>query len=314
MKFSRAVTLLSFVASVCVLTTSHASVASNQSPQTKVAPAMVILHVRVTDPQDKPVRDVPQTSFQVTEDGIPQKIEFFTNEEVPLTYGLALDCSGSLRSQFPQVLQAAANIVNANKPEDETLVMSFISSDRIQMVQTLTSDKRLLFGALESLYIEGGQTAVIDAIYVGANYLAQQKAQPGKVRRKALILVTDGEDRASYYKQEQLFQLLGSTDTQMFIIGLTKDLQGKSRERAIVLLKQLATETGGRTYFPSSTAGIPFISNQIIDDIRKQYVIGYTPSGGDPAKAFHKVQVSIIGDPDKEKRAAITRVGYQARN
>jgi Ca-activated chloride channel family protein len=106
-------------------------------------------------------------------------------------------------------------------------------------------------------------------------------------------------------------QFLASTDTQIFTIALTKELKGKSREKAVKLLNQLGRDTGGRTYFPSSPGDVQRISNQIIKDIRTQYVIGYVPSAGDASKAFHKVEVSIAEGPNQEKRAAITRVGYQ---
>jgi Ca-activated chloride channel family protein len=274
---------------------------------------MVLLHVRVVDAGDNPVTDVPQSSFQVTEDGVPQKIELFMDQEVPLTYGLAIDASGSLRSQIRDVLGAATNIINANKADDETFLVRFISSDKIETLQTLTSDRQLLQNGLDSFYIEAGQTAVIDAIYLSADYLAKQMTEERRLRRRALILVSDGEDRASFYKQEALLQFLAKTDTQIFTIALTKELKGKSREKAVKLLNELARDTGGRTYYPTSPGDVQRISDQIIKDIRTQYVIGYVPSGGDAAKAFHKVEVSIAENPNQEKRAAITRVGYQNR-
>jgi Ca-activated chloride channel family protein len=313
MKLPRVIISLSFIASVVFLAISPAFVAGESQPQARVTPQMVLLHVRVVDPNDNPVTDVPQSSFQVTEDGVPQKIELFMDQEVPLTYGLAIDASGSLHDQIREVVGAAMNIVNANKPDDETFVIRFISSEKIETLQTLTSDKKLLLDAIDSFYIEAGQTAVIDAIYLSADYLAKQMTEARRLRRRALILVSDGEDRVSYYKKEALFQFLGSTDTQIFTIALTKDLQGKSREKALKLLNQLATDTGGRTYYASSKGDVQRISNQIIKDIRTQYVIGYVPSGGDAGKSFHKVQVSITEGPNQEKRAAITRVGYQNR-
>jgi Ca-activated chloride channel family protein len=299
------------IASVVILATSPAFVAGESEPQGKVTPQMVLLHVRVVDSNDNPVTDVPQTSFQLTEDGVPQKIELFMDQEVPLTYGVAIDGSGSIRSQIRDVLGAANNIVNANKPDVETFLVRFISSDKIETLQTLTSDKGLLLDAIAGFYIEGGQTAVIDAVYLSADYLAKQMTEARRLRRRALILVSDGEDRLSYYKQEALLQFLASTDTQIFTIALTKELKGKSREKAVKLLNQLGRDTGGRTYFPSSPGDVQRISNQIIKDIRTQYVIGYVPSAGDASKAFHKVEVSIAEGPNQEKRAAITRVGYQ---
>lgn len=279
----------------------------------QVPAQLVILHVRVTDPNDKAVLDVDKSSFQVTEDGVPQKIELFINHEVPLSYGLVIDASGSLHSQFQQVLNAAHRIVDSNKTVDQTFIIRFVSSSIMEVMQEPTSDKAELFKALDGFYIEAGQSAVVDAVYLSAQKLAGQKFSDSELRRKVLILVTDGDDRSSFYKQEQLFQLLASNDVQIFTIGLTKELKGKSHEKATKFLKKLGVDTGGRTFFAASSGEIERISSDIINDIRTQYVIGYEPSGGDPRKGFHKVQVSISENPNQEKRVAITRVGYQSR-
>lgn len=280
----------------------------------QVATQLVVLHVRVTDESEKAVLDVDKSSFQVTEDGVPQKIELFINHDVPLSYGLVIDSSASLHSQIEQLLNAAARIVKSNKPADQTFIIRFISSDIMEVMQEPTSDKAVLLDALDKFYIDRGQSAVVDAVYLSAQKLAGQKFSDAELCRKVLILVTDGEDRASFYTQEQLFQLLASNDVQIFTIGLTKDLKGSSRDKATKLLNKLGTETGGRTYFAAAPADLERISGEIIDDIRKQYVIGYQSSGGDARKQFHKVQVSISENANQEKRVAITRVGYQSRS
>lgn len=268
----------------------------------------VLLHVRVTDAANNPVRDVPQEAFHVTEDGTPQKIEVFMNEDVPLTYGLVIDCSGSMRSQLQQIVNAGKKIIDTNKAKDETFIVRFISSDKIETLQELTSDKQVLSNGLDTLYVEGGQTAVIDAVYLSAEYLAKARTDPNEVRRRALILVTDGEDRSSYYKKDQLSRHLTSTNTQIFTIALTKDVPKNKIDRAFGLLSQLATDTGGRTYFANTASDIERISAEIIRDIRTQYVIGYIPASGDSPKGFRKVLVSVGETPNQEKRVAITRV------
>jgi len=272
----------------------------------------VILHVRVTNPDDKAVLDVPQESFQVTEDGVPQKIAFFINKEVPLSYGLVIDGSGSMRSQINEILGAAGRIVSSNRPSDETFVVRFVSTDKIYVQQEATSNKTALFKALDQFYIEGGLSAVVDAIYLSAQKLAELK-DTGQLRRRILILVTDGEDRVSFYKQDKLFELLGENNIQVFTIALTNELKPSSRDKAMKLLTRLALDTGGRTYFPDSKTDIERVAAEIINDIRMQYVIGYEPTADDTRKDFHKVLVTITENPNQEKRVAITRVGYQSR-
>jgi Ca-activated chloride channel family protein len=287
-----------------VLTSGHANSLAQSDK-------MVILNVRVTDSQTKPVTDVPQERFQVTEDGVPQKITLFSNKQVPLSYGLVVDCSGSLRSQLPSVIQAATRIVNSNTNEDETFLVRFVSSPKLQVVQELTSDKEQLLNGLRGLYIEGGETAVVDAVYVSADKLTKLKSAPGQIRRKALVLVTDGEDRNSYYKAEDLFKLLGTTDIQIYVMGFTNELPEKSRPKALAFLNRLAMDTGGRAFISQARGDLTSFAEQLIQDIRTQYTIGYLPTNDTPA-SFHKVQVSITDDPTQEKRIAVTRVGYEA--
>lgn len=270
---------------------------------------MVILNVRVTDGLSRAVVDVDQSAFSVTEDGVVQKITFFSNAVVPLSYGLLVDSSASMRSQLNTVVQAGAKIVISNKPDDETFIVKFISTDKIETVQDVTSNKQLLIDALANLYVEGGQTALIDALHVSVEKLAKSKTE-NRLRRQALILITDGEDRKSYYKQAQLFELLANNDIQIYVVGLTKDLTGGVKTRAVELLTRLATETGGRVFFPQSPGDLAHIADQIVSDTRTQYVIGYLPSGNGADNSFHKVQVSIATNPEQEKRIAITRVGY----
>src|SRR5262245_52004270 len=158
----------------------------------------VVLHVRVTDSVSHAVVDVPENNFKILEDGIEQKISFFSKEEVPLSYGLLIDNSGSLRTQLNAVVTAAIRIVKSNKPTDEAFLVRFISSDKIQVVQETTSEQELLINGLEGLYVEGGATAVIDAVYLASEKLAKQSTSNTTIRRRALVLVTDGEDRESF--------------------------------------------------------------------------------------------------------------------
>lgn len=303
MNFRRLIALLLAIVIVGLLAISTASVAGQSQKQ-----QMVLLHVRVTDPNGKAVADVPQSSFQVSEDGVPQRIEFFLNDRVPLSYGLVIDNSGSLHEQIQKVVHATIRIVNSNTDSDETFVIRFISSDKIEVVQEPTSNKNLLIEGLNGLYIEAGQTAVIDAVYLSAQKLAAVKSDITQPRRKVLVLITDGEDRNSYYKEKELLKILNSVDSQVYIVGLTALVKPERREKATRLLNRIAGETGGRLFVPASPRDLERISDEIINDIRTQYVIGYVPTSS--SKDFHKVQVNLAESPNLEKRIAFTRVGY----
>ena len=282
---------------------------------------LVQLHVRVIDRNNRPIHNVPQNDFHVFEDGVPQKIETFTREEVPISYGLAVDTSGSLRSQLQSVIDAGKTIINSNKPGDETFLVRFISSDKIETVQDFTANKEMLLDGLDSFYVEGGQTAVIDAIYLSAEHVSQyRKGDEGDRRRRALIVITDGEDRNSFYKQEQLFARLREEDVQIFVIGFVNELEKEAglirkspREKAVNLLKKLASETGGRAFFPDSLAELPQIASEIIRDLRTQYVISYNPTNKEQDGTFRAIKVTVDQGSDSEKRIALTRTGRLAR-
>ncbi|HEX6718484.1 MAG TPA: VWA domain-containing protein [Pyrinomonadaceae bacterium] len=282
---------------------------------------LVQLHVRVIDRNNRPIDNVPKNDFHVFEDGVPQTIETFTREEVPISYGLAVDTSGSLRSQLQSVIDAGKTIINSNKPGDETFLVRFISSDKIETVQDFTANKELLMDGLDSFYVEGGQTAIIDAVYLSAEHVSEyKKGDEGDRRRRALIVITDGEDRNSFYKQEQLFARLREEDVQIFVIGFVNELDKDAgfirkspREKAVTLINKLATETGGRAFFPESIAELPQIANDIVRDLRTQYVIAYNPTNKAQDGTFRAIKVSVDQPSNSDKRIALTRTGRIAR-
>jgi Ca-activated chloride channel family protein len=287
----------------------------------RITAELVQLHVRVIDRNNRPIDNVPRGDFHVFEDGVPQTIETFTREEVPISYGLAVDTSGSLRSQLQSVIDAGKTIINSNKPGDETFLVRFISSDKIETVQDFTSNKEMLMDGLDSFYVEGGQTAIIDAVYLSAEHVSEyKKGDEGDRRRRALIVITDGEDRNSFYKQEQLFARLREEDVQIFVIGFVNELDKEAglirkspREKAVALINKLATETGGRAFFPESVSELPQIANDIIRDLRTQYVISYNPTNKAQDGSYRAIKVTVDQPSGSDKRIALTRTGRVAR-
>jgi Ca-activated chloride channel family protein len=282
---------------------------------------LVQLHVRVIDRNNKPIGNVAKGEFHVFEDGVPQTIETFTREEVPISYGLAVDTSASLRSQIQSVIDAGKTIVNSNKPGDKTFLVHFISSDKIQTDQDFTDNRDLLIDALDNLYVEGGQTAVIDAVYLSAEHVAEYKeGDEGDRRRRALIVITDGEDRSSFYKQDQLLARLREEDVQIYVIGFVNELDKDAgfirkspRDKAVNLINKLASETGGRAFFPESVSELPQIANEIVRDMRTQYVIAYNPTNKTQDGSYRAIKVTVDQPSDSEKRIALTRTGRLAR-
>ena len=281
---------------------------------------LVTLHVRVIDRNNHPINRLGKDEFKILEDGVPQPIFSFTEEEVPVIYGLAVDTSGSLRPQFNQVIDAAKTIINSNKKGDETFLERFISSDKIETIQDFTQSKDALMDGLDTLYIEGGQTAVVDGVYLAAEHVAEyKKGGDDDRRRRALIVVTDGEDRASYYTEAQLLQRLREEDVQIFIIGFVNELDADKglirkspRDKAVNLINRLASDTGGRAFFPQSISELPQIANEIVRDMRTQYVISYDPTNKAHDGTYRSIKVQVAQPAGSEKRIALTRSGRTA--
>ena len=286
----------------------------------RVNTELVTLNVRVIDRNNRPINNVSQNDFHVYEDGVPQPLEYFTREEVPISYGMAVDTSQSLRSQIQAVIDAGKTIINSNKPGDETFLVRFISSDKIETLQDFTPAKDLLIDALDNLYVEGGQTAVIDAVYLTAEHVAEyKKGDDSDRRRRALIVITDGEDRASHYSQERLFSRLREADVQIYVIGFVNELdrdrgliRKSIRDKAVNLINKLASETGGRAFFPESLSELPQIANEIVRDMRTQYVLAYNPTNKARDGSFRSIKVVVDEGSSRDKRIALTRNGRVA--
>lgn len=279
---------------------------------------LVNLNVRVVDRNNRPIGTLRQQEFKIYEDNVLQKIEFFSRAEVPTNYALVIDNSGSLRQQLEKVIEASKIIVDTNRKDDETSVIRFVSSDKIEVVQDFTPNKGYVTEALDNLFIEGGQTAIIDAVYLAAEKVLEHEKtrNPNDKKRRALILVSDGEDRDSYYKEQQLFELLRESDVQIYAIGFINDLSkeggfiGKSPQgKAKAFLENLAKETGGKVYFPAAVSELNQIANDISAELRTQYLVSYSPVNENKDGKFKNIRVVVDDGPNKEKRIAITRSG-----
>ena len=282
---------------------------------------LVNLNVRVVDRNNRPITKLSQSDFKILEDGVPQKIEFFSEGQVPTNYSLVIDNSNSLRSQIEQVIEASKILVAANRPADETSIIRFVSSSKIEILEDFTSNKTYLNEALDGLYTEGGQTAIIDAVYLAADRVSkyEQSAKEDDRKRRALVLVSDGEDRDSFYKETQLFQLLRETDVQIYVVGFVKELSEEKgfitkspQGKAKAFLERLAAETGGKAYFPNDVTELNGIARDIATELRTQYSIGYIPTNDKRDGTYRNIKVQIEDGPNKQKRIAIARAGRTA--
>lgn len=173
----------------------------------------------------------------------------------PLTYGLVLDNSSSLLIELPKVKEIAKLTVSSNTSDDETFIVSLIQKRKTALLVDVTTDKSVLLAGVNSLQREVGQTALIDGIYSSADYLLQLKNKIPD-RRYALVIISDGEDRASNYKPEKLLALLKQLKCPLFFVGFLYELdetggfvRESPRVKARNLIEQLTKETGGKAFF-----------------------------------------------------------------
>jgi Ca-activated chloride channel homolog len=289
----------------------------------RVDTELVNLNVRVVDRNNRSISNLSQKDFTVYENNVPQKIEFFGKAEVPTNYAMVIDNSGSMRLLIDKVIESSKIIIGTNRPADETEIVRFVSSQNIEVLQDFTASKEDLNDALDNMIIEGGQTAIIDAVYLAAQQVDEYEKtrNPNDKKRRALILVSDGEDRDSYYKEQQLFELLRESDVQIYAIGFVSELSkeggfiSKSPQgKAKAFLENLAKETGGKVYFPGSISELNGIAQDIANELRTQYTISYSPPGDVKPGTFRPIKVVVSDGPNKEKRIAVTRTGVQAEN
>ena len=284
----------------------------------KVDTELVNLNVRVVDRNGRPINDLRQGDFKVFEENQPQQIEFFSKSEVPTNYTLVVDNSGSLRQQLDKVIEAGKILVNSNRKDDETSIIRFVGNDKITIEEDFTPNKQDLIEALDNMFIEGGQTAVRDAIYLAAQRVTEYEKsnKTDDKKRRALVLVTDGEDRNSFYTEPQLFELLRESDVQIYVVGFVDDLDSDAgfirkspKAKAKSFLEKLANDTGGKAYFPTSVAELPAIARNIASELRTQYSIGYQPPLDVPPGTFRNIKVVVSDGPGASKRIAITKAG-----
>lgn len=276
--------------------------------------ATVHLHVIFTDEAGHSVNDVRREDVHVSENGAAQTISDFAQEEWPISYGLLVDTSGSMRERLDEVIGSAHAIIKENRPDDETFIMHYVSSDLIEVDQGWTSNVAALDESLDDLFVQGGLTATLDALHRGLTFATTPRGKDNQAtRRHALVIITDGEDRGSRQSNPDiLLARLRESDVQVFVIGLTRLVKEvRSREKALGLLTHIAQETGGRAFFPKTLAELPEVVKELTHDLHTQYVISYPPTNAARDGSFRKVQVTLA--QGKSKHNALTRAGYTAR-
>jgi Ca-activated chloride channel homolog len=263
---------------------------------------LVVLPVVVTDKQGRFVSDLDQERFTVYDNGRKMPVELFTNEDTPVTVGLVLDASGSMRHKIGYVVAAAVRFARLSNPDDELFAVRFNDDVRDALRDhhfVLAGDGAALESSLMAL-VPDGMTSLYDALMVGLD-----RAAEGTRSRKVLIVVSDGGDTASDATLDEVLARARASNVTIYTIGL---FEPDDPDRNPGVLKELAQTTGGERFLPRSAGPLMQACEQIAREIRSGYTLGYVPPARDGA--YHRLRVQV---ESSDRRLSVrTRPGYFA--
>ena len=276
---------------------------AQEGPVFRSDTSLVVLHLSVVDRDGKLVTDLPQSAFQVFEDGIEQQVKTFRREDVPVSLGLVIDNSGSMRDKRQKVETAALQLVKASNKQDQVFIVNF--NDEAFLDTPFTNDIKKLEEGLARIDTRGG-TAMRDAISMSVDYVKEA----AKLDKKVILVVTDGNDNTSSLSLEQLVQKAQQSEILVYAIGLLDEEERREAKRAQRALQALTTASGGLAYYPKEVGEVEQLALRVAHEIRNQYIIAYSPVNQIMDGGFRQIRVAVKG---RNRPVARTRTGYYAR-
>jgi Ca-activated chloride channel family protein len=269
--------------------------------QVSVSVDLVVLNATVRDQKGNPVTGLREEDFDVYEDGVRQSLRLFRHEDIPVTVGLVVDHSGSMRQKLPHVIAAARTFVQSSSPEDQMFVVNFNEHVTLGLPPAIlfTNRPEDLARAISDTPT-AGMTALYDAIFT-----AQERLAKGSRDKKVLMVISDGGDNASAHTLVEVLKAGERSGTLVYTIGI---FEPDDPDRNPAVLKRLAQESGGEAYFPAEFGDVVSVCARIARDIRSQYALGYV-SNTVPQAGFRTVRVVARGT-GKSKLLVRTRSGY----
>jgi Ca-activated chloride channel family protein len=272
---------------------------------------VVNLNVSVTNGQGQYVTRLTASDFAVFEDGVRQELTIFKHEDLPLSLVLVMDASASMTDKMKDAQSAAKRFLQTLRPNDQAELVQF--SDRITILQDFTSDVKLLEEAVHHAEASG-PTALHNALYVSLKDLANEKRKAGgELRRRAIVLLSDGEDTSSLVTDDQVLDLAKKTEINIYPILLrsnrTSDSTRPSFSQADYLLTTLARETGGQSFTPNSISELDKVYDRIAEELRSLFSLGYMSSNPRRDGKWRRIVVRVVGRDDLFIRH---KLGYYA--
>jgi Ca-activated chloride channel family protein len=280
-KIKVAVVLLLFTALTCVLS---AQQKPEQSPhRLNIDVDLVLATVTVTDRDNRFVTGLEKENFKIVEDKVPQDIVYFSSEDIPVSVGIVFDVSGSMKDKLKTAVEAAITFLKGGSPDDEYFLVEF--SDKptgSEFTNDITKlQQRFTFSKAK------GRTALFDAVYMGLN-----KLEDGTNTKRALLLITDGEDNRSRYTFSNVKEFIKEKDIQMYSIGLSNGPGDSTAEQGRALLRDLSSISGGESFFPPSIYHLEDTTRKIARELKYQYVVGYHSTNPSQDGKWRKIKVS----------------------
>jgi len=276
--------------------------AQDESPTFKSETRLVVLPTTVIDKNGHLVTDLTKEQFTVYENGVVQPITKFKREDVPVSLGLIIDNSGSMRDKRKQVATAALDLVKDSNPKDEVFIVNF--NDEAFLDADFKDDAAARERALTKIDSRGG-TAMRDAIRMSIDHLREG----AKKDKKVLLVVTDGNDNASIINLENLVKESQNSGVLLYAIGLLSQEERSEAKKAKRALDMLTEATGGEAFYPKDADDVDRIAHQVAHDLRNQYSIAYSPTNQRLDGSYRQIKVVVTG---ANKPVARTRSGYYA--
>src|SRR6266702_1133026 len=305
---SRRAAIIGATITLSLILSLHAQQSKNsgQSPTIKVDVDLTLVNATVTDPQSRVVTGLEREHFQLWEDKVEQKIEYFSSEDVPLSLGIVFDVSGSMKDKLSAARDAAVTFLKTGNPDDEYFLVEF--SNRPEVASDFTTDVSKLQSKLIFTPAKG-MTAMYDAVYVGL-----EKLKAGSNPKKALLLITDGEDNRSRYTFQNVKEFVKEQDVQIYAIGIVDQWNSQlgAGHTGRAMIEELSDLTGGRSFFPDSVYELEDICTKIAVELKNQYVIGYHSTNAAKDGKWRKLRLKINPPKGIQHLNVRSKSGYYA--
>lgn len=286
----------------------HQATPPSSGSTLRVPVDLVVLRASILNARGEFVNDLSGDAFHVYEDRVEQKLAIAKQEDVPVSMGLVIDNSGSMRDKRPQVNAAALTLVEASNKQDEAFVVNFNDDYYVDTDHDFTSDINEMKQALERIDARGS-TALYEAVLGSLDWLKK-----GSRDKKVLLVVTDGEDNMSRHTLKDVVDSAEHSNTVIYTIGLLgKDEKRKTKNNAKRALVEMSDATGGVAFFPEEVGDTESICKEIAHDIRNQYTLGYYPTNSKRDGTFRTVRVEVTPPHGQGKLSVRTRTGYYAK-